>query len=182
LDDESIINVEFNNLIGNDIDAEGQIEVIDNNQVTHIVTSGQSLPLLANETHNARTLDQKRNNWDNGQVNYQHRNWNRDLYEYQLSHEFTGFEENGIQNAVFTELDPVEIASDASTVWFKDPWYADENGNQKRSFRSFNAPFAPGSAHDDGYGGIFLKEGYEAGNWYIPIIPLNPRNIALDLI
>jgi hypothetical protein len=179
LDDESIINVEFNNLIGNDIDAEGQIEVIDNNQVTHIVTSGQSLPLLANETHNARTLDQKRNNWDNGQVNYQHRNWNRDLYEYQLSHEFTGFEENGIQNAVFTELDPVEIASDASTVWFKDPWYADENGNQNAQFRSFNAPFAPGSAHDDGYGGIFLKEGYEAGNWYYPYYTIKSEEYSL---
>jgi hypothetical protein len=179
LDEGSILNVEFNNLIGADTDAGGQIEVIDSDQVTYIVTSGQSIPLLANETHNARTLDQKRNNWDNSQVNYQHRNWNRDLYEYQLSHEFTGFEENGKQNAVFMELDPVEIASDASTVWFKDPWYADENGNQNAQFRSFNAPFAPGSANDDGNGGIFLNEGHESGNWYYPYYTIKSEEYSL---
>lgn len=105
LGSESMINITFNNELEDETDLGGNLKVIDSDNITHTVTSGNSIPLFANKVNSVETIEQKRINWSGTGENYQHHHWNDAEDNYQLKTNFRGYENNGTEKAKFLSLD-----------------------------------------------------------------------------
>ncbi len=177
LEEGSIIEVTFSNILEDDDDTNlgGEFEIIDSDNNAHSITSGESLPLLANEViHTAETLEEKRLDWENSGINYQHHHWNDDNSDFKVQTQFRGYENTGTQKAKFSDLDMITIQTDfiSSTnhgeIKLKDPWFKYADGSQPGNFNSYGSPFTPGNGNFQDYGGVFLHQ----NEFFDPTLPI----------
>lgn len=172
LQTNSIVSVNFKNKIIDENDAGGSLQVINSDNQIFNISSNSNLDLLNNELHSVETMEPKRNNFYNNNVDYQHNYWNVMTIpkKYKLKESFWGWENNHHQNAFFVQLRNVTINTNyqsstiSGNIEFKDPWFQENDGTQPGNFHSYGSPFTPGIGNYADYGGVFLNEGEDPFN------------------
>ncbi len=150
LSPDSEIEITFNNIAEDGNDVGGQLKLTENTGSTVTLSSGESARLLANETHTVKTLELTRLNFNNSGLDLIHHRWNDEFNEYFASHFFTGYENNGLEEALFKEANSVTIQNSLNTtagIHIHDPWYQDASGNQPDDFRPLSE-VAPDGQHE----------------------------------
>jgi len=129
--EDSYNNVTFRNVIDNiqEDDANGLLKVTDYSGTQTQVSSGGTVSVSTNNDNIVETLDRYRLNFSGSGINYQQKDWNKELSEYKVKHTFKGWH-NDIQKAYFSELDKVTVKNSlegtslsTGNIDFKDPWY-----------------------------------------------------------
>jgi len=181
------INVIFTNIIGT-TNAGGSFTV-----GTTQINSGQSLPLIIDNTYNELTNNERFSNWQGSGITYKQNNWNGDKTKYFLNNSFqASYGPNQNQNANFNSLNYAKVQvglegnpiTDLGNMQFQDPWYVLSDGSQPGNYwipvTSYYEPVGKAGALDKG---VFLNQGINPqGQWvppYYSVKTQSPQDINL---
>ncbi len=133
------------------------------------VNSGQGTLLFEGDNH-TKTNNERFANWNNSGVNYKNINWNDNVTEHFLEHDFTAnFGNQQYQDANFKDLNYVKIdiklenysISGLGAGKFQDPWYVLSDGSQPGNYwKDFNSYYEPTGKEGASEKGVFLNQDY----------------------
>jgi len=163
IDPAAVYNISFTNQIGSSTNAGGNF-VIDGDTY-NVVASGQGRNLVEQRTHNAKTNNERFENWS-GDLDYKQHHWNNEIAENKLLHGFQAIS-SGSQYSRFMDMHYGKIEarlensfiSGKGNFQFQDPWYALSDNSQPENFWiSASGSYEPIGKEGATDKGVFLNQ------------------------
>jgi len=163
IDPAAVYNISFTNQIGSSTNAGGNF-VIDGDTY-NVVASGQGRNLVEQRTHNAKTNNERFENWS-GDLDYKQHHWNNEIAENKLLHGFQAIS-SGSQYSRFMDMHygKIEARLESSLIsgkgnfQFQDPWYALSDNSQPENFWiSASGSYEPIGKEGATDKGVFLNQ------------------------